>query len=71
PPPDPRYPPDVGEEVDELSAELEQAQQELEELKASASPSKKAGLFTRIKAVLELQKQIDALVKEYPGLMNT
>jgi len=46
-----------------------QAQHTLEDIQAGPA-SKKAGLFSALKNVVDVQKQIDAVLKDYPQLKN-
>jgi hypothetical protein len=67
--PEPVAPPDPLAEAREHLEELRQlhraAQQNLEALQTS---QKQGGLFTAVKQVLEVQRQIDALLTQYPDL---
>lgn len=76
PPPVPEAPPVSTGELqaarDKLAAlrgSLAEAQHTLEDIQAGPA-SKKAGLFSALKNVVDVQKQIDAVLKDYPQLKN-
>jgi RNA recognition motif-containing protein len=60
-------PANAQEQLAELQQELEAAQAHLDKLKAD-NASQQTGMFSAIKTVLDLQKQIKSLLEEYPEL---
>ncbi len=75
-PPEPEIPPVSPEELQAAREKLAalrqahaQAQHTLEDIQAGPA-SKKAGLFSALKNVVDVQKQIDAVLKDYPQLKD-
>jgi RNA recognition motif-containing protein len=58
--------PEVREQFTQLQSQLNEAQQQIDEMRKS--PGKQAKVFSALKNVVDIQKQIDAMVKEYPDL---
>jgi RNA recognition motif-containing protein len=62
--------PDTRDHYARLQQQHAEAQSHLDEIRAKPA-NQQAGMFSAIKAVLDLQKQIDALVREYPQLKDS
>lgn len=58
----------VRQELAKLRHEYDQAQQHLEALKSQPAADRKAGLFSATREVVNLQKQIANLLRQYPQL---
>jgi RNA recognition motif-containing protein len=67
PPPPPRDIPGAQLKLDDLRVAHRAAQERLEIIKALPK-TKQTGAFSALKEVLDLQRQIDAVLKEYPEL---
>jgi phosphorylated adapter RNA export protein len=59
--------PDVQEKFVHLRQAHADAQRQLDAIRSNP-PNQQAGLFSAMKAVVDLQKQIDTLLREYPQL---
>jgi RNA recognition motif-containing protein len=66
-PSSPVLPEVVQQRLDGLRQALQDAEQHLEAVRGNAA--KQAGVFSAIKAVLDLKKEIEALLREYPELV--
>ena len=59
---------EARKELDQLRNEYDIAQKNLEELKAQPAEDRKSGLFSATREVVNLQKQINAVLKDFPEL---
>ena len=56
------------QELEQLRNEYDAAQKYLDELKAQPAEERKSGLFSATREVVNLQKQINAVLRDFPEL---